>query len=221
MAHVFMNEVEKLKKMILALSAKVEESVILAVKSLQNRDEELANQVIRGDFDVDQAEVEVEEEALKILALYQPVAMDLRFLTAVLKINNDLERIGDLATNIAKRAVKLCNDPAAPVPEQLIGSAMKTRDMVRDSLNAFVQMDADLARSVCGRDDQVDDLCREVRRAVEAEIKQHPEHLSSCLDVLLASRNIERIGDHATNIAEDVVYLIEGVIVRHRSTASA
>jgi phosphate transport system protein len=213
-----MHEIEGLKKQILQLSAQVEEGVILAVKSLKTRDEELAKQVILGDADVDQAEVEVEEEALKILALYQPVAMDLRFLTAVLKINNDLERIGDLAANIAKRAIKLCKDPAAPVPEQIIESAMRVRDMVRDSLNAFVRLDADLARSVCASDDQVDELCKDVRRFLETQIIKYPEHLSCYLDMLLASRNVERIGDHATNIAEDVIYLIEGVIVRHSSS---
>lgn len=218
MTRIFMHEIERLKKQILELSTQVEEGLILAVKSLQTRDEALANQVIRGDYDVDQAEVEVEEEALKILALYQPVAMDLRFLTAVLKINNDLERIGDLATNIAKRAVKLCKEPAAVVPEQMIESATRARDMVRDSLNAFVRLDARLARIICGKDDQVDELCRDVRRFVEAQITKNPDHLSGYLDVLLASRNIERIGDHATNIAEDVVYLVEGIIVRHRPT---
>jgi phosphate transport system protein len=211
-----MHEIERLKKQILELSAQVEEGLILAVKSLQTRDEDLARQVIRGDYDVDDAEVAVEEEALKILALYQPVAMDLRFLTTVLKINNDLERIGDLATNIAKRAVKLCQAPAARVPEQMIESASRARDMVRDSLNAFVQLDVDLARSVCAADERIDQLCREIRTFVEEQITAHPEHLSSDLDVLLASRNIERIGDHATNIAEDIVYLVEGVIVRHR-----
>lgn len=218
MTRIFMHEIERLKKQILELSAQVEEGLILAVKSLQTRDVELANQVIRGDFDVDEAEVAVEEEALKILALYQPVASDLRFLTAVLKINNDLERIGDLATNIAKRAVKLCNAPAALVPEQMIASASRARDMVRDSLNAFVQLDADLARSVCSADDWIDQLCREIRTFVEKQITTHPENLSSYLDLLLASRNIERIGDHATNIAEDIIYLVEGVIVRHLPT---
>lgn len=216
MTRVFMHEIERLKKQILELSAQVEEGLILAVKSLQTRDEALAEQVIRGDFDVDQAEVEVEEEALKILALYQPVAMDLRFLTTVLKINNDLERIGDLATNIAKRAVKISKEPEVPVPEQMIEAATRTRDMVRDSLNAFVGLDADLARTICLMDDKTDNLCREVRRIVEEQIKSHPEHLSCCLDMLLASRNIERIGDHATNISEDVIYLVEGVIVRHQ-----
>lgn len=217
MTRVFMHEIERLKKQILALSAQVEEGLILAVQSLQTRDEALARQVIRGDFDVDRAEVEVEEEALKILALYQPVAMDLRFLTAVLKINNDLERIGDLATNIAKRAVKLCQNPAATVPEKMIESATRVRDMVRDSLNAFVRLETELARAVCCRDDQIDRLCHEVRQFLEDQILLHPEHLSSYLDMLLASRNIERIGDHATNISEDVIYLIDGVIVRHRA----
>jgi phosphate transport system protein len=217
MSQAFNNEVEKLKKMILVLSAQVEESVILAVKSLETRDEGLAQQVIRGDYDVDQAEVEVEEEALKILALHQPVATDLRFLTAVLKINNDLERIGDLATNIAKRAGRLCREPALAIPGELNQAATKARDMVHESLNAFVNFDAAPARVVCGSDDEVDRLCREVRRFVEEQIRKNPACLSACLDMLLASRNIERIGDHATNIAEDVIYLVEGVIVRHRS----
>lgn len=221
MSVVFMKEVDDLKRQILVLSAQVEESVILAVKALLTRDEELARQVIRGDFDVDQAEVEVEEEALKILALHQPVAADLRFLAAVLKINNDLERIGDLATNIAKRAVKISKQPALIMPDELSDAATRVRDMVRDSLNAFVNFDAGPARKVCSSDDEVDLLCKGVRLFVEEQIRKNPECLSVCLDMLLASRNIERIGDHATNIAEDVVYLVEGVIVRHRPDAKA
>lgn len=218
MSQVFINEVGKLKKQILSLSAQVEESLILAVKALLTRDEELAQQVIRGDFDVDQVEVAVEEEALKILALYQPVAMDLRFLAAVLKINSDLERIGDLATNIAKRAVKMCKEPALTMSDELGQAATRARDMVHDSLNAFVNLDAGQATAVCGLDEEVDQLCKQVRRFVEMQIQQNPARISCYLDMLLASRNIERIGDHATNIAEDVIYLVEGVIVRHRST---
>jgi phosphate transport system protein len=212
-----MKEIEQLKKQILRLSAQAEESVILAVRALLTRDEELAQQVIRGDFDVDHAEVEVEEEALKILALYQPVATDLRFLTAVLKINNDLERIGDLATNIAKRAVKICKEPALFMPDELSQAATRARDMVHDSLTAFVNFDAAPAKAVCSSDDAVDELCKQVRRFVEEHIRKNPACLGVCLDMLLASRNIERIGDHATNIAEDVIYLVEGNIVRHRS----
>jgi phosphate transport system protein len=221
MSVVFMKEVERLKRQILTLSAQAEESVILAVKALLTRDEELAQQVIRGDFDVDQAEVEVEEEALKILALHQPVAADLRFLTAVLKINNDLERIGDLATNIAKRAVKICKEPALTIPDELGQAATQARDMVHKSLNAFVNFDAAPARAVCESDDEVDRLCKQVRHFVEVQIQKRPDLINGYLDMLLASRNIERIGDHATNIAEDVVYLVEGIIVRHRPDAKA
>ncbi len=217
MSVVFMKEIDHLKRQILTLSAQVEESVILAVKALLTRDEELAQQVIRGDFDVDQVEVVVEEEALKIMALHQPVAADLRFLTAVLKINNDLERIGDLATNIAKRAVKICKEPALMMPDELSQAAIRARDMVHDSLNAFVNFDANPAREVCGSDEEVDQFCKQVRRFVEEQILKHPDGISGYLDMLLASRNIERIGDHATNIAEDVIYLVEGVIVRHRT----
>ncbi|NOU36098.1 MAG: phosphate signaling complex protein PhoU [Kiritimatiellaceae bacterium] len=220
MSQVFINEVEKLKKQILMMSAQVEESLILSVKALLTRDEQLAQQVIRGDFDVDQVEVEVEEEALKILALYQPVAADLRFLTAVLKINNDLERIGDLATNIARRAVKMCKEPALTMPDELGHAATRARDMVRDCLNSFVNFDAGLAKAVCGSDDEVDRLCSQVRRFVEAQILQYPARISCYLDMLLVSRNIERIGDHATNISEDVIYLVEGTIVRHRPEAT-
>jgi phosphate transport system protein len=219
MSQGFINEVGKLKKQILSLSAQVEESLILAVKALLTRDEELAQQVIRGDFDVDQVEVEVEEEALKILALYQPVATDLRFLTAVLKINNDLERIGDLATNIAKRAVKMCKEPALTMPDELGRAAIRARDMVHDSLNAFVNFDAGPAKAVCGSDEAVDQFCRQVRQFVETQIQKDPARISCYLDMLLVSRNIERIGDHATNIAEDVIYLVEGTIVRHRPEA--
>lgn len=220
MSQVFINEVEKLKKQILMMSAQVEESLMLSVKALLTRDEQLAQQVIRGDFDVDQVEVEVEEEALKILALYQPVAADLRFLTAVLKINNDLERIGDLATNIARRAVKMCKEPALTMPDELGHAATRARDMVRDCLNSFVNFDAGLAKAVCGADEEVDRLCKQVRSFVEAQILKYPARISCYLDMLLASRNIERIGDHATNISEDVIYLVEGAIVRHRPEAT-
>ena len=217
MSQVFVHEIEKLKKKILSLSAQVEENVVLAVKALITRDPVLAKQVILSDKEIDRQEVEVEEEALKILALYQPVAMDLRFLTTVLKINNDLERIGDLAANIAKRARRLCKEPAVSIPAELDEAALKARDMVRNSLTAFVNLDADLANEVRDADDEVDDLCKEVFKFVIESGKQDPEHLSLYLNMLVASRNLERIGDHATNIAEDIVYLVDGVIVRHQS----
>ncbi|MBC8207445.1 MAG: phosphate signaling complex protein PhoU [Kiritimatiellales bacterium] len=217
MTKVFVHEVEKLKKRILTLSSQVEENVALAVKALVSRDADLAKKVIASDTEIDRQEVEVEEEALKILALYQPVAMDLRFLTAVLKINNDLERIGDLAANIAKRARRICKVPEVVIPPELDQMAVKAREMVHNSLTAFVNLDANLANQVREADDEVDDLCKVVSDFVAAVGQKDPEHLSTYLKMLLAARNLERIGDHATNIAEDVVYLIDGVIVRHQS----
>lgn len=216
MTQVFMHEIERLKKQILALSARVEENVILAVKALRDRDEDLALQVEESDAEIDAAEVEVEEAGLKILALHQPVAMDLRFLTCVIKINNDLERIGDLAANIAKRARRMCSYPALPVPDELHEMAARTRDMVRDSLNAFVNLDAEMASTVCVNDDSVDSLCKKVVAFVEEQGRAHPDHLKYYLQIMMAARNLERIGDHATNIAEDVIYLVKGDIVRHR-----
>ncbi|MDK2858023.1 MAG: phosphate transport system protein [Verrucomicrobiota bacterium] len=218
MTQVFMHEIERLKKQILALSAQVEENVILAVKALRERDETLARQVEESDAQIDAAEVDVEEEALKILALYQPVAMDLRFLASVLKINNDLERIGDLAANIAKRARKMCSFPVLPVPEELHQMACHARDMVRDSLNAFVNLDDDLAASVCKQDETVDQLCKQIFSFVEEQGKANPDNIKYYLHMMTASRNLERIGDHTTNIAEDVMYLVRGVIVRHGLT---
>jgi len=217
MSLIFVHEIEGLKKQILRLSAQVEENVVLAVKALITRDPDLAKQVIASDIEIDRQEVEVEEEALKILALYQPVAMDLRFLTTVLKINNDLERIGDLAANIAKRARRIAKEPAVTVPSELDQTALKARDMVRNSLTAFVNLDAELANEVREADDEVDDLCKEVFVFVTDEGKKNPDQLKIYLSMLLASRNLERIGDHATNIAEDIVYLVDGVIVRHRA----
>ena len=217
MTKVFVHEVEKLKKRILTLSSQVEENVALAVKALVSRDADLAKKVIASDTEIDRQEVEVEEEALKILALYQPVAMDLRFLTTVLKINNDLERIGDLAANIAKRARRICKVPSVAIPPELDQMAVNAREMVRNSLTAFVNLDADLANQVREADDEVDDLCKLVSDFVTGAGQKDSEYLGTYLQMLLAARNLERIGDHATNIAEDVVYLVDGVIVRHQS----
>lgn len=217
MSQIFMHEIEKLKQQILGLSARVEENVVLAVKALNTRDAGLAKQVISSDEIIDREEIEVEEEGLKILALHQPVAMDLRFLTSVIKINNDLERIGDLAANIAGRARKICKEPTLAVPAELQTAAVRARDMVRLSLTAFVNLDSELAEQVCQSDDEVDQLCRKVKDFVVSSGRKNPENLNHYITILMASRNVERIGDHATNIAEDVIYLVEGRIARHPS----
>ncbi len=215
MTQAFMNEVEKLKRQVLSLSAMVEERVMLTVRALQERDEGKARQVVGSDREIDAAEVEVEEEALKILALHQPVAIDLRFITAVLKINNDLERIGDIASNVAKRTRRLCGKPEVKVPGELIELGRHVRDMLHKALDALINLDAEKAAGVFTLDDRADDLARTVRLVAEEAAVETPNLLSLYVDVILAARNFERIGDLATNISEDVVYMVNGIIVRH------
>ena len=208
-------QIERLKKDVLSLCATVEEQVQMAVRALLDRDEEMARQVERRDAETDQHEVEIEEECLKTLALYQPVAGDLRFIVSALKINNDLERIGDMAVNIARKAISLASLPPADIPFDLASMSEKAQAMLRDSLDAMVNQNVKLASSVCARDDEVDQMKREIRRQAEEMIRRDPSRLAPLLNVLAVSRNLERIADHATNIAEDVVYLLEGRIIRH------
>ena len=208
-------EIGKLKKSILALAAMVEESVKQAVIALQKKDVALARKIIAGDLAVNQKEVELEEECLKILALHQPVAADLRFIVAVLKINNDLERIGDLAANMADRVVSLENCPAHKVPFDLEAMAEKAELMLEKALDALVNFDINLANEAIKLDDEVDAMHKESFSMVKEKIKQNPEQIDALISYLSISRYLERIADLATNVAEDVVYLIEGKIVRH------
>ncbi len=216
MAKLLQREIEKLKKMILSLSAVVEENVQKAVQSIEERDPDLAQQVIESDLQIDQFEVDVEEECLKILALHQPVAIDLRYIVAVLKINNDLERIGDLAVNIAERTLYLCDKPVS-YPLFTLGSmSQETLAMLRKSLDALMTLDADRAREVRHSDDKVDEMNRKMFKQVTGSIRKNPDQTDCLLSCLSASRCLERIADLATNMAEDVLYMIEGEIVRHR-----
>jgi phosphate transport system protein len=216
MAQHLQREIEQLKKKVLALGATVEDSVYKAVRSLQYRDTALAETVLAGDSAIDQAEVDLEEDCLKILALHQPVAIDLRFIVAVLKINNDLERIGDLAGHIAERVIFLNSAQDVTVPFDLGLLAEKTQGMVKQSLDSLVNLDAATARQVCSMDEEVDALHRETFDLVKAAIRSHPEQLDVLVTHLSVSRYLERIADHATNIAEDAIYMIEGIIARHR-----
>jgi phosphate transport system protein len=209
-------EVTKLKSQLLTLGAMVEESVREAVRSLAVRDAEAARRVVEKDVDIDHFEVDVEEEGLKILALHQPVAIDLRFIIAVIKINNDLERIGDLAVNIAERTLFLAAQPRVDIPFDFPGLSEKAQAMLKKSLDALVNLDAPLARSVCAMDDEVDAINREMYEKVKSMIRLHPEHVDSLIAYLSVSRCLERIADHATNIAEDVMYMTRGDIVRHK-----
>ncbi len=211
-------EIEALKKDILSLVAIVEENVGRAVKSIEDRDAGLGNKVIAIDKTIDSREVEIEEECLKILALYQPVAIDLRFIAAMLKLNNDLERIGDLAVNIAERAIYLANTQRTDVSFDYREMTRKTEAMLKKSFDSFVDMNPDLAREVIASDDEVDDIERKIVEQTQEAIRKYPDQVDRLLHHMFVARHLERIADHATNIAEDVIYMVEGQIIRHGGT---
>lgn len=211
----FEREIERLKRQILALSAQVEENVVKSTKAVQGRNSILAQEVIDTDPSIDQMEVEVEEECLKILALYQPVAHDLRFVVSILKINADLERIGDLAVNIAHRAKKLASLAPVNTHFNIIEMSTSVKHMLRHALEALVNEDIQGARDVILKDTEVDSFNAEIVEVVYSEIQKDPSRSEAYLLILNVARNLERIGDHATNIAEDIIYLVEGEIVRH------
>ena len=208
-------ELDKWKKMILSLAAVVEESVQQAVRSLERLDGPLAEQVIANDDQVDQMEVDLEEECLKILALHQPVAADLRFIVSVLKINNDLERICDLAVNIAERTLGVAAEGRVPVPFDVAQMGQKVQTMLEKALDALVNADLQAARAVFELDDEVDAIHKCNYQLVKEQIRRKPERIDSLIQYTSVSRHLERIADLATNIAEDIVYMIEGEIVRH------
>jgi phosphate transport system protein len=211
----FSRELEKIKKLILSLGAKVEEQVRMATQAVETHDAELAQQIIKSDYDVDEMEVEIEEECLKILALHQPVAVDLRFLIAVIKINNDLERIGDQAVNIAERVDVIAKRDLSDLFFDYTSMGEKVQEMLKMSLDALVSMDYDLAYSVVMRDDEVDQIKSDAYDRIKQAMSNHPDKIGYLINLLLISRHLERLADHATNIAEEVIYLIEGEIVRH------
>ena len=208
-------ELERIKKRILGLGAMVEERVRMATRAVESWDADLANQVIRMDYEIDEIEVEIEEECLKILALHQPVAVDLRFLVAVVKINNDLERIGDEAVNLAEKVENISKRKRLDLALEYNAMAEKAVSMLRMSLDSLVNQDKDLAFQVLLKDDEVDSMHREIYDRIKEAIAQRPEYVSYMINLYIISKNLERIADHSTNIAEEVIYLIEGEIVRH------
>ena len=217
MAKHLQREIENLKKKLLALGARVESSVRDAALSIEKQDADLARKVIDDDIEIDNTEVEVEEDCLKILALHQPVAIDLRFIVAVLKINNDLERIGDLAVNVAERAAFLATHAKVNISSDLLDMAQSAQSMLKESLDALINHDAELANKVCASDDIVDQLNRRIYLKVQETIVKNPEQITILIHLLSASRHLERIADHTTNIAEDVIYMVEGQIIRHKT----
>lgn len=209
-------EIDRLKGRILELGAMVEDSLRKAITSVSQRNSALADEVIEGDDDIDRMEVDIEEDCLEILARYQPVASDLRFIIAVLKLNNDLERIGDLAVNIAQRANNLSPETPGLIPYDFAGMAEKVQQMLKGALDALVNMDTELARKVHASDEEIDRIHREVYRKVYEGIDLAPRDARTLIPMLTIARHLERIADHATNIAEDVIYTVEGRIQRHR-----
>ncbi len=208
-------ELRKIKKRLLCLGKMVEERFLRAIQAVVTNDSELAKSIIVNDHKIDEMEVELEEECLKVMALYQPVAVDLRFLVGVIKINNDLERIGDEAKNIAQRLEIITKQDDYDYIFDYSVMAKKTENMLKKSLEAFVNLDIDLAFSILPLDDEVDKIKRTAYDKIKKAMAQHPDHIGYLINLLLISRHLERVADHATNIAEDVVYMVEGEIIRH------
>jgi phosphate transport system protein len=212
-------DLERLREDILELAGRVQIAIRNAIRSLQTRDVDLAAKVIDGDSIIDEEENYVGEECLKVLALHQPVAVDLRCVTTVLLINTDLERMADLAANIAERVVVLARFPSIPIPGDLQRMTDVTTNMVRQAIDAFVNLDAKQARLVCRLDDEVDRYNKSIIDELIRLMQRSPDTVEPGLSFFSATRHLERIADHATNIAEDVIYLVESAIVRHRLAA--
>jgi len=215
---IFARESEYLKESILRLAGEVEQRLSEVLKATERRDKTALMSWMDRDSEIDEREVVIEEECLKILALHQPVAKDLRFVIAVLKINNDLERIGDIVANIADRGVRLTAFPVTDLQEKIMLMGRLAREMLKESLDALIALDVKKAVAVITRDDEVDRLNVEVINGVVA--RATPENTGAMTESLILvhsiARDLERIGDHATNIAEDVAYLVDGTIIRHK-----
>jgi len=218
MKYRLQREITRLKKDIINLGANVEEQLENGVRALEENDKEQALKIIDKDVLIDEMEIDLEESCLKLLALHQPVAIDLRFIIATLKINNDLERIGDLVVNICERGVYLSALPDPPINFDFPAMYEVVRKMLKMSLDSLVNLDSNAAREVCFMDDEVDEMNRNMYRIVskEMELDKPAVNANQLLHLLSVSRHLERIADLATNIAEDVIYMIEGRIVRHK-----
>ncbi|HKV06725.1 MAG TPA: phosphate signaling complex protein PhoU [Thermoanaerobaculia bacterium] len=208
-------DLDRIRQSLLRMGGMVEGMVSKATQSLLERKTELSHEVITGDRAVDQLEIEIDELCHNVLAMKQPTAGDLRFLVAVMKINSDLERIGDSAVNIAQSVEQLNDQPPLKPYIDLPRMSQLVQTMVRQSLDAFVRKDAPLATEVCKADDAVDGLYKQIFRELLTYMIEDPKTVSRALHLLLISRNLERIADHATNIAEDVIYYVEGRDIRH------
>jgi phosphate transport system protein len=221
MAKHLQRDLNNLQRDLLAFAGLVEDAVHKSIRALRMRDLEMARDVINGDTQIDLEENQIAEECLKMLALHQPVAGDLRRITAAMMITTDLERMGDLAEEIAERAIALAGQPQFPIPSRLQRMTDLVTVMVRQSLDSFVNLNRDQADRVLRMDDDVDRANDEIIDELVRAMKSSPELIEPGLSMFSATRQLERIADHATNIAEDVIYLIEGEIVRHRLVAGS
>ena len=214
----FDEALKQLKEKLLRMSSLVEEAIGTSIKALIDRNAELAYKVIKADDAVNMLEIEIDDLCLKLLALYQPTAGDLRFITSTMKINNDLERIGDLGVNIGQRTLDLLKVPPLRLRIDIPKMAVASQAMLKDSLNAFVNKDSKLAYEVCKRDDEVDDLNHEIFMEL---LKANPEDqkpVERVIDLVLVAKNLERVADHSTNICEDIIYMIDGKVIKHHIT---
>ncbi|MEZ6062902.1 MAG: phosphate signaling complex protein PhoU [Planctomycetaceae bacterium] len=211
----FIREMDNLHRDLVTMCSMVEEHISDAVEGLINQPRELGAELAGRDKQVDEWDVHIEEECLKILALYHPVAHDLRRVAAVMKITGELERVADLSVSIAQRADGISAFPGFPIPDRLAEMSQEALSMLHSSIDAYVESDSQLARSVCSRDDGVDALNVELLNETRSVMQSRPEFIEPAMHLFSAIRHIERVADHATNIAEDVVYLVEGEIIRH------
>jgi phosphate transport system protein len=211
----FDEELKLLKEKLLEMAARAEEQIALAIRGLKDREEKLACQVLEREEAINLLDIEIDEMAMRLLALRQPMAADLRFITSAMKIGSDLERIGDLAVNIAERTMDLLKSPQLKPLIDIPRMAQMVQDMVRDALNAFINGDDTLAKDVCERDDRVDKLNDQVFRELLTYMMQDPVTISRAVDLILVGRHLERIADHATNIGEDVIYMVRGKTIKH------
>jgi phosphate transport system protein len=213
----FQKELQDLKEDLLKMSALVEEAIRTAVKSLVKRDSDLATKTFEGEDQINRMEIDIEDRCLKLLALMQPMAADLRFITSAMKIITDLERMGDQAVNIAERAISLNQEPQLKPYIDIPKIAEIAQSMVKDVLDAFVNSDSKLARSVCERDDTVDGLNDQVFRELLTFMVSDPQTITRAVHLMIVCRCLERIADHATNIAEDVIFLVDGRVIKHHA----
>jgi phosphate transport system protein len=213
----FEDELDRLKQALVEMAGLAEQQVATAVQALLDRDIEKARQVRARDSEVDDLELSVDNQAISLLALQQPMARDLRFITMAMKIGNDLERVGDHAVNIAKALEFIVDSPPLPQLPELEEMSGLCNEMLTDALDAFVRSDAELARTIGQRDDRVDELHENVFRIVLTHMMEDPRKIGAGIDMILVSRNLERIADLATNVAEDVVFMVEGQTIKHHA----